>query len=307
MKNLIVVALTAGLIALGYYLFFRPFEFEVRFRAETVPGDIIQSLRIWTRSLEGSNIVKVDSFNHVMQVVSVDQRTYKYNWRFDPASDSVTIIRVRISERDRNILNKLLIPFTDQNIEKDAAIMVREFYDILSTHLDITRVRVIGESRLDSVFCICSTLQTNQIEKANGMMLAYSPLTTFVSEYNLEVAGRPMVRVNSWSHSMGSLAFDFCFPIKKTGDLPQSKIFSYKEFPQQRALKAEYFGNYITSDRAWYELIKFAHNNDYKTTGFPIELFHNNPNLGSNEKDWKAEIFLPLEDTFRKTEANDYP
>ncbi len=53
-------------------------------------------------------------------------------------------------------------------------------------------------------------------------------------------------------------------------------------------------GNYITSDRAWFSLIDYDEKNSYEIVALPLEVFHNNPNMGSNEKDWKTEIYMPL-------------
>jgi len=61
-------------------------------------------------------------------------------------------------------------------------------------------------------------------------------------------------------------------------------------------LKAIYNGNYITSDRAWYALLDYAAKNGIAVTGLPIEIFNNNPNMGTNELEWETEIFMPLKE-----------
>jgi effector-binding domain-containing protein len=68
----------------------------------------------------------------------------------------------------------------------------------------------------------------------------------------------------------------------------------YKRIPTQRAIKAVYNGNYTTSDRAWYVLLDYAKKNNLEVTGLPLEVFYNNPNLGGDALNWKAEIFMPL-------------
>jgi hypothetical protein len=166
----------------------------------------------------------------------------------------------------------------------------------LKEHLEITRVKVDGVTELKPSFCVCRSLETPQIEKANGMMKDFELLTSFLEKYNLKSEGPPEVRIKEWSHNLGSIKFDFCFPITQTDSLPTGDSLYFKSFERQRALKAEFNGNYITSDRAWYALIQYAENNGYKITGLPIEHFHDNPNLGMNEKNWRAEIYLPIED-----------
>lgn len=294
MKKTLWVLVSVLLVALLYYVLVRPYEFQVRFKADTVPGDIIGTIRIWNKSMDSAHVLEVDSLRSLKQIIVRGDRKYVYDWRFSQQNDSVTKVTVQIAEPGRGVINKLLIPFTRQPIESDADAVVRGFYEVLKTHLNITKVNVIGEVELDSVFCVCRQLEVNQSEKAYGMMKDYSLLTSFISDFNLLVHGLPMVRVQEWNHNAGELKFDFCFPIVASDTLPMVKDIIYKKFPKQKVLKAEYFGNYITSDRAWYVLLQYAKKKGYKTSGLPIEYFHNNPNLGIRETEWKADVYMTL-------------
>jgi hypothetical protein len=294
MKKIMWVLSGAALLAFVWYLFIVPYEFQVNFKIRTLPGDIIQIIRIWDRSLEGATVTEVDSVFGLKQNITWESRSYRYHWRFKSESDSTTSVNVRIAQPGRSLLNKLLVPFTDQPIEKDAGVIARNVYEILKTHLQITNVKVVGESETRPSFCVCRTLRTKQIEKANGMMKDYGLLTSFIGDFNLKVDGVPLLKVREWNHTQGKLKFDFCFPIAKDVFLPKSDSVSYQQFGKQKALKAVYHGNYITSDRAWYELTRFAQSKGYEPDGLPIEYFFNNPNLGLDEEEWKAEIYLPI-------------
>jgi hypothetical protein len=293
-KKFILIVLGAAFLVFAWYLFVRKFEFEVNFSAKTLPGDIIQSIRIWDNTLEDAQVANVDSLTTLKQKIHWNNRTYEYTWNFNVLNDSTTQVNIAISEPGRSIRNKLLIPFTNQPIEMDAKEIVDKFYGILKAHLEITDVKVFGEGESPSAFCVCRTLKTEQTKKAYGMMKQYPLLTSFISQFNLKPTGPPIVKVREWSHTSGTLDFDFCFPIEKPQFLPTSDSVTYQEVKSEKALKAVYHGNYITSDRAWYELIRFAQQNDLEIAGQPIEYFHNNPNLGLNERQWKAEIYLPI-------------
>lgn len=294
MRRVLFILLISGSFWLSYYLFFQPYEFQVKFRAKTTAGDVIETIRIWNRSLPNSHIVAVDSFQLLEQNVSVGEIDYSYKWKFEPVNDSILKVNVQISEEGRSLLNKLLVPFSQQPIETDAEALVNQFHQVLMKHLEITKVKIIGEGRLDSVFCVCRRLETAQIEKANGMMKDYPALTGFIADFGLEPVGPPIVKVTDWSHDSGRLVFKFCFPIANSETLPEVRGFSYEWDVPKRVLSAEYFGNYITSDRAWYELIGYARRMGYEITGLPVEYFHNNPNLGINESQWKADVHMPI-------------
>jgi hypothetical protein len=294
MRKILLLLTVSGLLVLVYYLFFKPYEFQVNFKKKTVPGDVIATIRIWNRSLRNSRIVEVDSFQRLRQTISISERTYSYDWNFEQLNDSLLKVTVKVSEPGREILNKLLIPFTEQRIERDARELVKKFHEVMTQHLKITRVKIIGEARLDSSFCVCRSLETAQIEKANGMMKDYILLTSFLDEFKLKPTGPPLVQVREWDHNAGTLKFDFCFPIEVNGALPEVRDVSFKYMLPGRALKAEYNGNYITSDRAWYELLHYARIDGYEVNGLPVEYFHNNPNLGIMETEWKADVYLPI-------------
>lgn len=292
-KYLITILALVAVLLLAYFAAV-PYSFSVSMKLNTHPGDVIGTLRIWSRSLKGSRISEVDSFNSVLQHLEVDGRKYTYLWKFSRPNDSTTRVTVRMSEPGHDLLNKLLVPFGVPSIEEEGTRLMHEFHQVITSHLSITRVKIIGEAVLSETFCVCRRISTDQIEKANGMMKDFLPLSVFVSDNNLVPEGPPSVRVVEWNHSLGKLVFDFCFPIKETNSLPTTDIFEYKRFPRTKALKAEYFGNYITSDRAWYELIHHAERHDVARTGMPVEIFHDNPNLGLNESRWKAEIYMPI-------------
>ncbi|MBL7844483.1 MAG: GyrI-like domain-containing protein [Cyclobacteriaceae bacterium] len=293
--NRIVWGLLSVLVFfLVYYLFVKPFEYDVKFKSNTLPGDLIETIRIWNKSLDTGRIVEVDSFFTLLQTVDIENRKYSLVWNFKTSNDSATFVTVQVSESGKSLLNKLLIPITDQPIERDIGKLVQEFYDVLKIHLKITKVKIVGEITLDSTFCLCSSVETTQTDKAYGMMRDFPLLTSFIQEFNLTPSGVPVIRIRDWSHSRGTLKYDFCFPIVRKGTLPVYDLFFYTYVGGMKVLKAEYYGNYITSDRAWYELINYANKNGYDVAGFPLEYFHNNPNLGINESEWKADIYLPV-------------
>lgn len=294
MKKIWILLGIGTIVALTYYFGFRPFEFVVKFKTATVSGDIVQTLRIWNRSLENARIVEVDSVFGLRQEIVLKNRSYVYNWHFTPVNDTLTNVAIQISEPAQRLRNKLLVPFTTQPIEEDAGYIGKMFYEVMKTHLEITKVKIIGEVSLDSSFCVCRSYTTDQISKANAMMKDYLLISSFVDFYKFKLNGPPMVRVVEWDHQLGKLKFDFCFPIHRPDIIPLTDSIQFRNFSQEIALKAEYHGNYITSDRAWYQLINYAKENGYKVIAKPVEVFHDNPSLGFNEKNWKADIYLPI-------------
>lgn len=294
MKKIVFLFLAGGVLGLIWYFGIKQGEFEVNFKAKTLPGDVIQVVKIWNRSLEDGTIMEVDSMDYLRQKIVLDDREYLYEWRFNLENDSTTRVNIRISQMGHELRNKLWIPFTELPIEKDGSDLAHTFYDVLKTHLEITRVRIAGLAEIKEAFCVCKTLETDQLDKANGMMDTYDFLVSFIEITRLEVQGYPFVDVLEWNHDQSKLKYDFCFPVAKRDNLPMNEQLHYKTRKAQKAVKAVYNGNYITSDRAWYALLHYAKKNGLAVATKPIEFFHSNPHYDSNEKEWVAEIFLPI-------------
>ena len=155
-------------------------------------------------------------------------------------------------------------------------------------------MKIIGEEQINSTFCACTTQTTTQFGKAQGMMKDFPLLDGILANNGVKLNGRPFLKVTNWDMAQENLTFDFCYPIIKTKILPQHPELIYKQFPSLTAIKAEYYGNYITSDRAWYALLDYANKNNLSVKALPIEVFYNNPNMGGDELKWKTEVYLPL-------------
>lgn len=280
---------------LSWYFLVRKSEFNISFKLKTHPGDIVQGLRIWDRSKDDLQILEVDSVFSVLQSVKLAEHEYQFVWKLDQITDEESAVKLEISEPGHSFMNKVQIPFLDTELEQNGESLAREFYEIMLEHLKITGVKLVGESEFETRYCACADLTTKQIDKAVGMMQIYNALISVIEENALEVNGKPIVSVTAWNHSQGNLSYRFCFPVKKPEVLPTSDWVYFHEFESMKTLKAEYNGNYITSDRAWYYLYDAARNQGLKPIGLPVEVFYNNPNMGVNESGWKAEIFLPVE------------
>jgi effector-binding domain-containing protein len=186
------------------------------------------------------------------------------------------------------------------NFEKRTRKSLFDFLKKLNAHIAGFKVQIIGQEELKSKFCACTAQSTSQVAKAAGMMKDYPLLDGILAKNNVTLKGRPILEITEWDRTKDSIAFNFCYPIEKSDQLPQHKEITYREISGGNALKAIYNGNYITSDRAWYVLIDYAKKNNIEIAELPVEVFFDNPNMGANPLTWKAEIFMPL-----KANAND--
>lgn len=284
------------LILIGYF-FIYPYDYVVRFEANSFPGTINQTLKIWDKEigLEEEPIRQQD-LTHLLQTVTAGDSIHEYFWDLKPITDSTTLVTVKIKDRNHSLANKLAVPFGGSAVETLSKKYVSDFAQKLKTHIDEFKVTLVGEAELPSTFYAYVNVKTSQHNKAGGMMDNFSQLSEVLAASGTPLNGPPMIVVNSWNREQDSLDFNFCFPIVPSDRLPKYPGVEYKRIFPKRALKAVYNGNYITSDRAWYALVDYAQRNNIPVEETPVEIFYNNPNMGGNALTWKADIFLPIKE-----------
>jgi len=298
MKRKISLVIVSILIAfLGWYLFVKPNDYLITFKANTFPGAINQTIKSWDKRMQSNVPLEQDGLLNIKQQLKFGDSIVQYDWEIIPITDSTSKIKVSIKDLNNSFMNKLMIPFTSTVIEKRSKKNLVNFNQVLNNHVKNFKVSIVGEDELKSTFCAYLTVKGLQSEKAFGMMRDHPFLSGFVKQNNLKLNGSPFAEITKWNIETDSVEYNFCYPIRKSDSLPKNDEIRYKDFKGVKAIKAIYNGNYITSDRAWYKLLDYAQKNNIEVVKTPVEIFYDNPNTAGNELDWKAEIFMPIKES----------
>jgi len=290
---------TIGVLLLGgliWYLFLKSHDYKVTFMASTNIGAVNQTIKTWNTTLSDNKIEVIEGIDQLKQELVFGDSTHIYHWKLSALNDTVTKIQVYAKDRDHSFLNKLKIPFSDTDFEKRSRKTLLDFNSKLKEHLESIRITMSGKAAFGPTFCAYAQVRTTQFGKAQGMMNNFPLLNTILVDNNVKLNGLPFIEVTSWNMESDSLEYNFCYPIIRSDSLPEHPLIKYKQIASKPSLKAIYNGNYITSDRAWYALLDYAKKIDEEVTSLPIEVFHNNPNMGGDELFWKAEVYLPLKE-----------
>jgi len=294
MKKIILSILTVAILAALWYLFLKPYDYVAAFTVNTTVGTINQSIKSWDSSLQNNEITDKAKEDKIVQELKFGDSLHRYTWNIKEVNDTTSRVRLGIKDVNNSLTLRLKTPFNDTDFEERSKKTVLAFHELLTDHLEKFKVSVKGTDTVPSIYCAYVPIKGLQIQKARGMMANYNYLGQAMSKFEVELAGPPFVEITSWDKVTDSISYNFCFPIRRRDDLPQIKDIAYKRVLSTPALHATYNGNYITSDRAWYALENYAETNDYEVSGYPIEIFHNNPNMGGDELNWNADIYLPI-------------
>ena len=281
-------------VALAWYLFLKPSDYIVNFKVKTTPGTVIQSIKTWNYDVPEGRILEQHGTSEIVQERHFGDSTVTYTFQTYGVNDSVTKVSVGIKDADHSILNRLTVPFSNTLFKKRSTQNVMAFYEALDQHLKGIKIEITGIEKTPATYCAYISLNGKQDEKAMGMMQNYSYIGDVLMRNQVELNGPPFIEVTHWDLEKDSIAYNFCFPIIRSENLPISNTIKYKRLFQKDAIHAVYNGNYITSDRAWYALLAYAKQNNIEVVPNPIEVFFNNPNMGGNELEWKADIYMPL-------------
>lgn len=292
--------LMSGLLLLAtgtlvWYFFVKPSDYTVRFTVDTFPGAINQTLKLWDQSLNTVAKIKQDGdLYHLEQNIRFGDSIHRYRWAIHPLTDSTSKVVVNIKDKKHSFPNKIKVPFSDTDFEKRSRSTVRNFMENLLDHTKKFKVKIVGEDEIPTKYIAYVPIKATQSQKASGMMKNFNYLIGDLVEKGVGFDGFPMIEVTKWNQEDDSIHYNFGRPIIRSEKLPMETDIQYKRIFRKKALKAEYYGNYITSDRAWYALLDHAKRNGIEVETAPVEIFHNNPNTDGGELKWKAEVYMPI-------------
>lgn len=296
MKKVSILLFLGIIVGIVWYLFIKPNDYIVRFNAPTTVGTVNQAIKSWQLTKPTIKLLPTGVLDVVQQEATYGDSTHLYTWEIKQLTDSTSKVILGIKDKANSLSNRLKVPFSNTFIKERSEAVAKDFYNGLKVHLDAFKITVEGESVTTPSYVAYVSIKGTQLQKAGGMMKYYGYLNTIMTQDGIEAKGTPFIEVTKWDQAKDSIYYNFCFPIKNRADLPEFPEVQYKRIFEKKALKATYNGNYITSDRAWYRLLAYAKENNIEVDPLPIEVFYNNPNYGGNEKDWKAEIYMPLKE-----------
>jgi effector-binding domain-containing protein len=285
---------------IAWYFLLKQSDYTIRFEAKAATGTIFQGIQEWSAAKTKSNTdnyttVEKRNFDFIKQELNKGDENLVYSWTITPLNDSITSIVVDIKDQNHSWYNKLTAPFIKTTFREKQIARVKDFKAGLEEHLQAFKVQIDGEGESTAAYVAYISLTSLMQEKAQTMIANDAVITGYLYKNNIKIIGKPFVEVTHWDKDKELLEFNYCFPIPKDAKFVINPKVKFKNIPVVKGLKATYFGNFRTSDRAWFSLLDYANKHKLLLDSKIVEYFLANPFNGGNELEWETKIIIPFD------------
>lgn len=299
-RKKIIIACSAFLsLFLIWYLFIKKTDYSISFKVNAATGTVFQGIQEWSNAqdLKDSEkyvILEKRNFDFIKQEMTKKEVQMHYTWDITPINDSVTKVNVGIKDLNHSWYNKVTAPFFNTEFKEEQIKKISDFKKGLSEHLKNFKVRIDGEGESEETFVAYINLKSVLQEKARYMIANDALITGFLFENQIKIIGRPYLEIVKWDLDKETIDFNYCFPVEKPTNNIVNDVVKFKTLPVVKGLKATYYGNFRTSDRAWFALFDYAKKHNLKLENKVLEHFLSNPFNGGEELQWETKIIIPF-------------
>ncbi|MEW7290162.1 hypothetical protein [Aquimarina sp. 2304DJ70-9] len=294
MKKIVVVILVMILGLTIWYLLIKKYDYEITFKANFAPQGVYHQVKKIGSGLHNAKKDHIINTSNLTQEVSINNEKVILDWHFKRIQDTITKIRVGILSKEHSIRNRLQVLVGSSAMVQLVKEDLINFRKKLKGYTNTFKVIVEGETDIPAMETLSVSSKITRKRKAEEMMTHNSYLYPKLVERNVRKSGFPYVKIKNWNQEEDVIDLDFGFPIVYNDSLPVDSKINHTKIASKKALKATYYGNYRTSDEAWFVLLEHATANNISVEIKPLEIFYNDPMHGGNELEWKAEVFLPI-------------
>jgi effector-binding domain-containing protein len=298
-KKIVLVLVVMFSVFSIWYLFLKESDYCITFKEKTASGTLFQGIQEWTAAQQMSNnevysILEKKNFDYIKQEMKSGNIQMEYTWEMKSINDSVTEVIVGIKDLNNSFYNRITDPFYDTDFKKEQISKITDFKKGLEKHLENFKVKIDGEGQSEETFVAYINLRSVLQGKAQTMIANDAIITGYLQNNKIKITGKPYVQIENWDLDNEMLVYNYCFPIAKNTKYIEDPMVKFKTIPVQKGIKVTYYGNFRTSDRAWFAVLDYAKKHDIKLQYTPLEHFLDNPFNGGNELEWKTEIIIPF-------------
>jgi effector-binding domain-containing protein len=298
-RKLIATTGVLFLLFCGWYLGFKENDYTINFKVKAATGTVFQGIQEWTNLLANKQkekyvVLEKRNYDFLKQEITAQGYHKRYTWEICGINDTVTEVSVGVKDLNHSWYNKLTVPFFSTNFKEKELERVKDFRKGLNEHLKTFKVVIDGENSSQKTWVAYINLKSIMQEKGQTMIANDALITGFLHNNNIKIQGRPYVEIVSWDSANEILNFNYCFPVDTSVKAITHDKVKFKMIPAIKGLQATYFGNFRTSDRAWFALKDYAKKRNLKLEDRVLEHFLANPFNGGDELEWETKVIIPF-------------
>ena len=299
-KKIILILSVGFSLLLAWYLFIKESDYCITFTAKTATGTIFQGINEWSAARkkgknENYTILEKRNYVFIKHFMKNGNVEMEYTWDMKSVNDSMTSVTIGIKDLNHSLYNRLTVPFYSTNFKNEQIEKIKSFKTGLEDHIDDFKIRIDGEKTSKEIYVAYIALESVVQEKAQTMIGYDAEIVGYLDRNKIKIIGfRPYLEITNWDQDKETVSFNYCFPISKDTKYVPDKNVKFKTIPTLKGIQATYYGNFRTSDKAWFAILDYAKKNNIKLENKPLEHFLDNPFNGGNELEWKTEIIIPF-------------
>lgn len=303
MRKLLLFLLLIAVAGFLWFLFIKKYDYEFTMQAKYGPGAVYREITDWKNFQENkSDTIQIKDSIQFQQLVQVYKNGSGKNlemlWELERENDTLTDIKVKVRVPDDKLKNRLAIinPFQTSIYVDSLKNKLLTFKKGLSKKQETYRIHIIDSIvKSPAMDCICHSSENVGLKtKAFKMIETIGYLQDYVLANDLKLSGSPFIKVTRWDRENDLVNFDFCFPVNLVESLQETKDVQFKKISSSSSIQAVFNGNYRDSHLAWYDLLQEAKKRGLRYSALPLEVFHDNPQSGTDAITWKADIYMPV-------------
>lgn len=299
-KKIIIGLSVLFSLLLIWYLFIKKSDYIISFDVKAATGTVFQGVNDWTASQTANqkelySLLEKNNFDYIKKEMKKGQTHLQYTWEMGSINDSITSVNVGIKDMQNSIYNRLTVPFFNTEFKQEQIKKITDLKMGIDEHIKNFKIKIDGEGSSKELFVAYISLKSVLQEKARNMIANDADITGFLYRNKIAIIESPYLEITNWDYETETIDFNYCFPIDKNTKIIADELVKFKTIPVVKGLKATYFGNFRTSDRAWFTLLDYAKKHDYKLQNKVLEHFMANPFNGGDELSWETTIIIPFE------------
>jgi effector-binding domain-containing protein len=285
---------------LGWYFLLKQSDYTITFKVNAATGTISQGIMEWSTIQSKSQnelytLLEKRNFDFIKQQMKKGNQVMEYTWNMESINDSMTNVTIGIKDLNHSFYNRLTAPFISTKFRTEQIDKMKSFKVGLEDHIDDFKIRIDGEGSSKEMFVAYISLKSVLQEKAQTMLEYDTKIVGYLDKNKIKIIGyRPYLEVTEWDKDKEIVSFNYCFPIAKNTKYVSDSNVKFKTISAIKGLQATYFGNYRTSDRAWFTLLDYAKTHNLKLENKVLEHFLSNPFNGGEELQWETKIIIPF-------------